>query len=108
MTFGQRLRELRKHLGLSQRDLAEKVDMDFTYLSKVETGTMPPPSEKKILALAKVLNADSDELLSLANKMPSDLAKKVDLKTIKFLRSVDGRVNKPEDWDDIVKKNDKR
>lgn len=108
MTFGEKLRELRKHLGWSQRELAEKVDMDFTYLSKVETGTMPPPSEKKILALAKVLNADSDELLALANKIPSDLVKKVDLKTIKYLRSIGGRVNKPKDWDGVVKKNEKR
>jgi hypothetical protein len=46
--------------------------------------------------------------LALANKMPSDLAKQVDLDTIKFLRSVGGRVNKPEDWGGVVKGDDKR
>jgi transcriptional regulator with XRE-family HTH domain len=86
--FGQRLRELRKAKGLSQKDLAGKVDIDFTYLSKVENGRMSPPSEKTILALAKALNTDSDELLALANKIPSDLAKNMDLETIKLLRSV--------------------
>ena len=108
MTFGERLREIRKSRGLSQRELAEKVKLNFTYLSKIETSAMVPPSEKTILALAKALDADSDELLALANKMPSDLAKRVDLDTIKWLRSVGGRVNKPEDWDGVIKKDDKR
>lgn len=88
MQFGQRLRELRKAKGLSQKYLAERAEIDFTYLSKVENGHMSPPSEKTILSLAKALDADSDELLALANKIPSDLAKDVDLETIKLLRSV--------------------
>jgi transcriptional regulator with XRE-family HTH domain len=108
MTFGERLREIRKSRGLSQRELADKVKLNFTYLSKVETGTMHPPSEKTIMALAKALETDSDELLALAKKMPSDLAKKVDLETIKWLRSVGGRVNKPEDWGGAVRGDGKR
>jgi transcriptional regulator with XRE-family HTH domain len=91
MIFGQRLRELRKAKGLSQKHLAGKADIDFTYLSKVENSRMSPPSEKTILALAKALDADSDELLALANKIPSDLAKRIDLETIRMLRSVTGR-----------------
>ncbi|MFC1874072.1 helix-turn-helix domain-containing protein [Chloroflexota bacterium] len=72
--FGARLRELRKHAGLSQRDLARKVGVDFTYLSKIESGAMPPPSEKVILRIVKALNADRDELLTLAGKIPADIA----------------------------------
>jgi transcriptional regulator with XRE-family HTH domain len=108
MTFGQRLRELRKAKSLNQKELADKVGIDFTYLSKLENDRMSPPREKTILAIAKVLDADSDELLALANKIPSDLTKKVDLETIRLLRSVAGRVDKPEDWGSVVKKNDKR
>lgn len=108
MTFGQRLRELRKAKGLNQKELAEKVGIDFTYLSKLENDRMSPPREKNILALAKALDADSDELLGLANKIPSDLAKKVDLETIRMLRSVRGQVDKPKDWGGVVKKNEKR
>ena len=47
--FGARLRELRKQLGLTQRELANIVNVDFTYLSKIEGGTAPPPSEKVLL-----------------------------------------------------------
>jgi transcriptional regulator with XRE-family HTH domain len=88
MTFGERLRELRKAKGLNQKQLADKVGIDFTYLSKLENDRRSPPREKTILALAKVLEADSDELLTLARRIPSDLAAKLDLETIRVLRSL--------------------
>ncbi len=97
MTFGQRLRELRKAKGMNQKELADKVGIDFTYLSKLENDRMSPPREKYIVALAKALEADSDELLGLAKKLPSDLAAKVDVETIRWMRSTAGRVEKPED-----------
>ena len=72
--FGTRLRELRKQAGLSQRELADKIGVNFTYLSKIESGVLPPPSEKVIVRLAEVLNVDKDELMLLAGKIPSDIA----------------------------------
>ncbi len=36
MTFGERIRELRKAKDLRQRDLAKKVQVNFTYISKIE------------------------------------------------------------------------
>ena len=91
MTFGQRLRVLRKAKGMTQRELAQKTGISFAYVSKLETGVMPPPGQKIILALAKVLganNADTDELFGLAKKMPSDLLKDVDTQMIEMLRSL--------------------
>lgn len=72
--FGNRLRQLRKQAGATQRELAHKTRLNFTYLSKIETGVFPPPSEKVILQLAEALNADKDELITLAGKVPSDIA----------------------------------
>lgn len=80
MTFGARLRELRKAKSLSQRALAEKVGINFTYLSKVESERLdfaPYPSEDLIRKLAAVLNADVDELLLLAKKIPPDIRDRV-------------------------------
>ena len=71
--FGSRLRELREEAGLSQRELADRVEINFTYLSKIENGVMPPPSEAVILKLVEVLNADRDELLTAGGKVPSDI-----------------------------------
>jgi transcriptional regulator with XRE-family HTH domain len=72
--FGTQLRELRKKAGLTLRELAEKVNVNFTYLSKIENGALPPPSEKVIRHLAEVLDYDKDELLALAGIIPSDIA----------------------------------
>lgn len=95
MTFGQRLKELRQTKSMTQRELAEKTGISFAYVSKLETGAMPPPRENNILALAKVLGAngaDMDELFGLAKKMPSDLRKQVDPEMIRMLRSLkDGK-----------------
>jgi transcriptional regulator with XRE-family HTH domain len=73
MEFGQRLRDLRKQKNLSQRDLASRVGIDFTYLSKIEGGRLDPPSEVIIQRIAQVLEADEDELINLAGKVPKDL-----------------------------------
>ena len=76
-SFGDYLRELRKAKGLSQKELAERVGIDFTYLSKIETGGAAPPAEDTILRLADVLRADADKLILLAGKVPKDLSKVV-------------------------------
>ena len=110
MTFGQRLRELRKEKSMTQKELAAKAKIDFTYLSKIETGVMPPPRVKTILALAKGLGIDKDavivdELYGLAKKIPSDLSRKVTPEMIQMLRSLqDKKIDKPEDWQDAVQK----
>jgi transcriptional regulator with XRE-family HTH domain len=80
MTFGERLRELRKAKNLSQRALAEKIGINFTYLSKVESEKLDfaqYPSEDLIRKLAKALGADEDELLLLAKKIPTDIRDRV-------------------------------
>lgn len=87
MTFGQHLRQLRKAKGVTQRELAEKAGIHFTYLSKLETGVMPAPSEKTILALANVLDADIDELFGAAKKIPSYLLERIDSEIMRILRS---------------------
>ena len=73
---------------MTLKELADKVGIDFTYLSKIENGVMPPPSEKVILRLAEVLNADKDELIALSGKVPSDIAQLLsNRQTLQFLRS---------------------
>ena len=71
--FGARVRESRKQARLTQRQLAEQIRVDFSYISKIENGAVPAPSEKVIAGLARVLKADQDELFALAGKIPADL-----------------------------------
>lgn len=72
--FGHELRVVRKQRGLSLRRCAELAGISPTYLSKIETGDMPPPSEETLRRLAAVLLVDRDALMLASGKLPSDLA----------------------------------
>jgi len=78
-TFGHKIRELRQAKGWTLRQLAPKVGVGFTYLSKVETGRLDfgdYPSEALIHRLADALTADEEELLILADKIPQPIRKR--------------------------------
>ena len=61
--FGQRLREKRLALDLSQEDFAEKCGLDRTYISGIERGKRNV-SLKNLEAIAKGLGITVGELLS--------------------------------------------
>ena len=77
-TFGKRLREARRSKGFSQRDLAGLVDVDYTYLSKLENDRADyPPKDDVIRALAHHLELDAEELSYLAGRITAEDAKVV-------------------------------
>ncbi|WP_034269675.1 helix-turn-helix domain-containing protein [Haloechinothrix halophila] len=59
--FGQRLKQLRKERGLSQRDVAGSV-VNPSYISLLETGVRVPTLEV-VVRLAEVLNVPPDSLI---------------------------------------------
>ena len=80
MTFGQRVRELRTAKSLTQRQLADKVGINFTYLSKIENDRLEQdqfPKEDTIKKLATALHGDLDELLLLAKRIPEQIKQRV-------------------------------
>jgi transcriptional regulator with XRE-family HTH domain len=80
MTFGEKVRDLRRAKGLTLRDLAPRVGVGFTYISKVENGRLDfgeHPSTSLIHRLAAALDADVKELLLLAQKIPDAIRKRV-------------------------------
>jgi len=90
--FGAGLRQLRIQAELTQRELADRINVNFSYLSKIESGVVPPPSEKVISQLAEALNADKDELTILAGKIPPDVAQILrNRETLQRLRSAHTR-----------------
>ncbi len=80
MSFGSRIRDLRRARNLTLRALAAKLKVTFTYLSKIENRKLSFgefPSDELILKLARALDADPDELLLLAEKIPDEIRKRV-------------------------------
>ena len=76
--FGQTTRELRETLRIqdrrySLRQVAIRVGIEPAYLSKIERGEVPPPSEATVLRLADELGADPDVYLALAGKVSAEL-----------------------------------
>ena len=57
-TFGQNIRKHRTEKGLSQEALADKADLDSTYISGIERGVRNP-SLLSIIRIAKALGMDS-------------------------------------------------
>ena len=78
MTLGGYLRTVREKArqrdpAFSLRRVAQRVGVEPAYLSKIERGDVPPPSEATIRRLAEELREDSDLLLAMAGKVSRDL-----------------------------------
>lgn len=73
--FGKLLKSLRLERKITQRALGELVGIDFTYISKIENGTMEPPAVDKIIKIAEILGEDADKMLLAAKKVPSHFQK---------------------------------
>jgi transcriptional regulator with XRE-family HTH domain len=77
--FADFLREQRSKLAetdprrYSLRQVAGRVGVEPSYLSKIERGLEPPPGETTAIALAHELGLDPDLLLAMAGKVSSEL-----------------------------------
>jgi transcriptional regulator with XRE-family HTH domain len=68
--FGDKVAEYRKNFGMTQRRLAERSDLDATYLNRIEKGTRPPPpvdTIRKIVQALGLSDAEAKDLVGLAD-----------------------------------------
>ncbi len=79
-TFSARLADLRKARGLSQQQLADKVNVSRRVIAYYEVESDNPPSNLVVL-LSDVLNVSADELLGI-KPIESDITKS----SLKFTR----------------------
>lgn len=104
ISFGKRLRQLRLERRFNQKELAARVGIDFTYLSKLENDRMEPPAEETIRRLCQALEVDPTELTLLARKVPSDLKPIITQSPLvpQFLRTAHARGWTEEDWRRLI------
>jgi len=102
--FGDFVRKTRLKLNIGLREFASQVGISATYISKMEIGDYAPPKEENIKKMAIILKVDEDKLLSMADKLSSDIKDiindKPDLYT-SFLRRA-----KPKDVERFLKEMD--
>lgn len=78
MTLGAHIRSVREQRratdrSFSVRQVAQRVGIEPSYLSKIEREVVPPPSEATIRRIARELGVDPDLLLAMVGKISSDL-----------------------------------
>jgi len=88
-TFGPFIRDRREKLregdsSYSVRQVAGRIGVQPSYLSKVERGEVAPPSEATIVRLAEDLQVDPDLLLALGGKVSSDLMEAIRRRPVLF------------------------
>jgi transcriptional regulator with XRE-family HTH domain len=67
--FGQKIRDLRRERGLSQKDMAEAIGVSAAYLSALEHGKRGAPTWpmiQKIIGYFNIIWDDAEELTRLA------------------------------------------
>ena len=104
-TFGQMLRELRRSKNVSQRDLAAKVGVDFSYISKLENDRLPPPAADTVMKICQALDTEPDALLSVTGKVPSDVKEMLtgNPSALQFVRAAQRMGLTSSDWDRLGK-----
>jgi len=62
MDIGERIAKLREHKGWSQRELANRIDINFSVMNRIESGSRPV-KDVELDKIATVLNVSTDFLL---------------------------------------------
>ena len=62
-SIGENIKKRRTKLGLSQEDFAQKSDVKYTTLTKIETGVIKTPSVVITAKIAKALGVPIEDLL---------------------------------------------
>jgi HTH-type transcriptional regulator, competence development regulator len=99
-SFGETLRELRRAAGVTQRELAQRTDLDFSYISKLENDRNSPPAADRIVRISEVLGVSAEHLLALTGKIPSDVQHTIgtSLAAQEFLRETQRLNLTDEEW----------
>ncbi len=111
--FGKYLRKLRLERNLSLRKFSSLIEMDPGNLSRIESGVFPPPSEDKVIHIAKTLGLDrgNEEWIQLMDyfyiskkEIPGYVLDEEDLleKLPVIFRSLTGSKLKSEDLDKLI------
>ena len=99
--IGERLREIRREKGLTQKELSTRVEVDYSYIGKIERGEQLP-SIKMLIRLSEILSIPISyffqevHIMGLLEHLPGDLVdiagdrkKKIFLKLLKDIDEED-------------------
>ena len=102
--FGETLKKTRINSGVGLRELARLINKSPGYLSDVENGHVPPPSEAVILDISVAPKVDKKDLLVAARKVDPELSDYVaqEPEAADFLRMARDQKFEENDWNKIT------
>lgn len=69
MNMGERIREKRNEIGISQTELAKKIGMDKTTVSKYESGAIKNPKISTIILMANIFGCSVSYLMGFESEV---------------------------------------
>ena len=101
--FSKTIKNSRKEKGLTLEELASKLGVDRSYLSKLENDRVPPPSRDLLEKMSKALSLDFEQLSLLAGRISKDFIEDLDLKKVELFRSMKGQQYSETEYKKILK-----
>jgi transcriptional regulator with XRE-family HTH domain len=103
-SFGALLRERRRAAGITQRELADRAGVDFSYISKIENDRIAPPAADTVVKLCEILGTPPEELLARIGKLPSDVQGQLGSSAAaqEFLRTVQELSLSDDEWRELA------
>lgn len=103
-TFGELLREKRRAAGLSQRQLAERAGVDFSYISKLENGRLPAAADDTVIRICAILGCPPEEFFTAAKKLPTELGESLvgEPAAIRFLQEASRLQLSQKEWEQML------
>jgi transcriptional regulator with XRE-family HTH domain len=97
--IGEKLKHLREQKNLTQREVAEKIDIDYSYISKIENGKVP--SLDKLNKLCDLYGVKVSSLFG-EEMEPDDGLKKMGVEWIAFSKEMDQQNVTPEELKKVL------
>lgn len=87
--LGKRIKSAREQSGLTQEQLAEKINISRTAIARYELGEIEPRL-KNLVAIARVLNCSCDYLLGISGRIDPEmeLSPKAQMHLCEFIREM--------------------
>ncbi|NQU83139.1 MAG: helix-turn-helix transcriptional regulator [Parcubacteria group bacterium] len=108
--FAKLIQNKRKEKGYTLEELANKLNVDKSYISKLENDKVPAPSVNLIRRISEVLLIDFEQLSLLAGRITDSIIRSLDIKKVELFRAMKDKNFSEENYKKLLKqiKNDNK
>jgi len=108
--FAKIIQNKRKEKGYTLEELANKLDVDRSYISKLENDRVPAPSVDFIRRISDILSIDFEQLSLLAGRITESIKKNLDIRKVELFRAMKDKNLSEENYKKLLKqiKNDNK